>query len=45
MRIDLFTIPTPYPGRLAVAPRPRGGDWLDEFARELLATAKDGRVP
>src|SRR4051794_17637279 len=28
-----FPIPTPYPGRLAVAPRPRGGDWLaDELA-------------
>jgi protein-tyrosine phosphatase len=30
MRTDLFPIPTPYPGRLAVAPRPRGGDWLDD---------------
>src|SRR5262245_18856444 len=29
MRTELFSIPTSYPGRLAVAPRPRGGDWLD----------------
>src|SRR5687767_11968471 len=33
MRPDLFWIPTPFPGRLAMAPRPRGGDWLgDEMA-------------
>jgi predicted protein tyrosine phosphatase len=33
MRTDLFPILTPYPGRLTVAPRPRGGDWLnDEMA-------------
>jgi protein-tyrosine phosphatase len=30
MRTDWFTIPAPYPGRLAVAPRPRGGDWLED---------------
>jgi hypothetical protein len=29
MRTELFWVPTPLPGRLAVAPRPRGGDWLD----------------
>jgi protein-tyrosine phosphatase len=33
MHTSLFPISTPYPGRLAVAPRPRGGDWLaDEMA-------------
>lgn len=33
MHTDLFPVPTPYPGRLAVAPRPRGSDWLgDELA-------------
>src|SRR5438045_169634 len=30
MRTELFRIPTPFPGRLAIAPRPRGGDWLGE---------------
>ena len=30
MRPELFWIPTPFPGRLAVAPRPRGGDWLED---------------
>jgi len=30
MRPELFWVPTPLPGRLAVAPRPRGGDWLDD---------------
>jgi protein-tyrosine phosphatase len=33
MKHDLFWIPGPWQGRLAVAPRPRGGDWLkDEVA-------------
>ncbi|MBX9579083.1 MAG: 30S ribosome-binding factor RbfA [Gemmataceae bacterium] len=33
MHTTLFRVPSPYPGRLAVAPRPRGGDWLaDEMA-------------
>jgi protein-tyrosine phosphatase len=29
MNPDLFWIPGPWNGRLAVATRPRGGDWLD----------------
>jgi protein-tyrosine phosphatase len=33
MRTDLYWIDTPFPGRLAVAPRPRGGDWLDDEVR------------
>ncbi len=33
MLTDLFPISTPFPGRLAVAPRPRGGDWLDDEMR------------
>src|SRR5579875_3719670 len=33
MRADLYWIPTPWPGKLAIGPRPRGGDWLpDEIA-------------
>ena len=33
MRAELYLIPAPAPGRLAILPRPRGGDWLaDEVA-------------
>lgn len=30
MRTDLYWIEGPWPGRLAIMPRPRGGDWLDD---------------
>jgi protein-tyrosine phosphatase len=30
MKPKLFWIPGPWPGRLAVAGRPRGGDWLED---------------
>lgn len=30
MNPDLFWIPGPWPGRLAVVMRPRGGDWLED---------------
>ena len=33
MLTELFWIPTPLSGRLAIAPRPRGGDWLDDEMR------------
>jgi protein-tyrosine phosphatase len=32
MSPDLFWIPGPWQGRLAVATRPRGGDWLEDEA-------------
>jgi protein-tyrosine phosphatase len=32
MNPDLFWIPGPWRGRLAVAARPRGGDWLEDEA-------------
>jgi Cyclin-dependent kinase inhibitor 3 (CDKN3) len=33
MRTEIYWIETPTPGRLAIMPRPRGGDWLaDEVA-------------
>ena len=32
MNADVFWIPGPWRGRLAIAPRPRGGDWLDDEA-------------
>jgi protein-tyrosine phosphatase len=30
MKTDLYPVGGPWTGRLAVAPRPRGGDWLDD---------------
>ena len=30
MKTPLYWIPGPWNGRLATAPRPRGGDWLDD---------------
>ena len=30
MRMELYWIEGPWPGRLAIMPRPRGGDWLEE---------------
>jgi protein-tyrosine phosphatase len=33
MKPDLYWIPGPWRGRLAVAARPRGGDWLADEAR------------
>lgn len=32
MNPDLFWIPGPWRGRLAIVTRPRGGDWLDDEA-------------
>jgi protein-tyrosine phosphatase len=32
MTPDLFWIPGPWHGRLAIAARPRGGDWLEDEA-------------
>src|SRR5438034_5772398 len=33
----IYWIDGPWPGRLAIVPRPRGGDWLDEEIGALLA--------
>jgi protein-tyrosine phosphatase len=41
MHTELFRIPTPFPGRLAVAPRPRGGDWLADELRGWRAAGVD----
>jgi protein-tyrosine phosphatase len=38
---DLFWIPGPWPGRLAIAGRPRGGDWLGDEARGLRRAGVD----
>jgi protein-tyrosine phosphatase len=39
LKPDLFWIPGPWQGRLAVAARPRGGDWLQD---EVTAWRKAG---
>jgi protein-tyrosine phosphatase len=30
MTTDLYWVSGPWPGKLAIAPRPRGGDWLED---------------
>lgn len=39
MRTELYWIVGPWLGRLAISPRPRGGDWLEE---EILAWHRSG---
>jgi protein-tyrosine phosphatase len=33
MRTQIYWIEGPWPGKLAIIPRPRGGDWLEDEAR------------
>ena len=33
MRTDLYWVEGKWPGRLAIMPRPRGGDWLEDEVR------------
>jgi len=39
MRTDLYWVPGPWAGRLAIMPRPRGGDWLED---EIQAWRRSG---
>ena len=39
MTTDVYWIEGPWPGRLAVSPRPRGGDWLED---EIHAWSQSG---
>src|SRR6185295_15849614 len=32
-RADVYWVPGPWPGRLGIVPRPRGGDWLGDEMR------------
>ena len=41
MTPDLFWIPGPWRGRLAIVSRPRGGDWLDDEASGWLRAGID----
>ena len=38
---ELFWIPGPWSGRLAVATRPRGGDWLEDEAMGIRSAGVD----
>ena len=33
MKPEIYWVPGPWPGRLAILPRPRGGDWLPDEVR------------
>jgi protein-tyrosine phosphatase len=33
MSARMYSIPGPWPGRLGIVPRPRGGDWLEDEVR------------
>ncbi len=39
MRTELYWVQGPWPGRLAIMPRPRGGDWLED---EIQAWRRSG---
>ncbi len=41
MRKELFWVPTPAKGRLAILPRPRGGDWLEDEVRAWRSAGVD----
>ena len=40
-KTDVYWVSGPWPGRLGVVPRPRGGDWLAEEVRSWRATGLD----
>ena len=41
MRTELYWITTPTAGRLAIMPRPRGGDWLEDEIRSWRSAGVD----
>jgi protein-tyrosine phosphatase len=41
MRATLYWIEGPWPGRLAIVPRPRGGDWLEDEVRSWRQAGVD----
>jgi len=41
MKAELSWIEAPWTGRLAILPRPRGGDWLEEEVRESRLAGVD----
>jgi protein-tyrosine phosphatase len=41
MRTELYWVPGPWAGRLAILPRPRGGDWLEDEVRSWRRAGVD----
>jgi protein-tyrosine phosphatase len=41
MRTEIYWIDGPWPGRLAILPRPRGGDWLEDEIRSWQQAGLD----
>jgi protein-tyrosine phosphatase len=41
MRTDLYWVSGPWPGRLAIMPRPRGDDWLEDEVRSWQRSGVD----
>ena len=41
MRVEIYWIVAPGPGRVALMPRPRGGDWLEDEIRSLREEGVD----
>jgi protein-tyrosine phosphatase len=41
MRVEVYWVPGPWPGRLGIVPRPRGGDWLADEVRSWRAAGLD----
>src|SRR6476620_5346159 len=41
MRAEVYWVPGPWPGRLGIVPRPRGGGWLEDEVRSWRASGLD----
>src|SRR5436305_9445809 len=41
MRAEVHWVPGPWPGRMGIVPRPRGGDWLEDEVRSWRASGLD----
>src|SRR5438093_2518190 len=44
VKTDLYWIPESWPGRIAIMPRPRGGDWLEDEVRAWRDAGVDAVV-
>ena len=44
MRAEVYWIEGPWPVRVAIPPRPRGGDWLEDEVRAWRASGVAVRV-
>lgn len=40
-----YWIPGPWPGRLGIVPRPRGGDWFEDEMRRLQLAGGGRSLP